>query len=110
MAVFGLRATVQTQALMALLVVVLAGAAHISKNPFQVRILHRLELYGLITAFVTLYFGMFFFTKDVEESPFAEAWQVVCLTGLRRGKIKGQLYEIGDVARSQPPLWGTRIH
>ena len=47
---------------------------------------------------------------DVEESPFAEAWQVVCLTGLRRGKIKGQLYEIGDVARSQPPLWGTRIH
>jgi hypothetical protein len=68
-AVFGLRATVQTQALMALLVVVLAGAAHITNNPFQVAILHRLELFGLITAFVTLYFGMFFFTKDVEESP-----------------------------------------
>ena len=69
-AVFGLRATVQTQALMALLVVLLAGAAHIYAKPFDIPILDRLELYGLITAFITLYFGMFFFTRDVEESPF----------------------------------------
>ena len=69
-AVFGLRATVQTQALMALLVVLLAAAAHIYAKPFDVVILDRLELYGLITAFITLYFGMFFFTRDVEESPF----------------------------------------
>ena len=68
-AVFGLRATVQTQALMALLVVVLAGAAHIAKSPFSIPILNKLELYGLVTAFVTLYFGMFFFTKDVVVSP-----------------------------------------
>ena len=67
-AVFGLRATVQTQALMALLVVLLAAAAHIYAKPFDVVILDRLELYGLITAFITLYFGMFFFTKDVEEN------------------------------------------
>jgi hypothetical protein len=69
-AVFGLRATVQTQALMALLVVLLAAAAHVQLKPFDVRILDKLELYGLLTAFTTLYFGMFFFTRDVENSPF----------------------------------------
>jgi hypothetical protein len=69
-AVFGLRATVQTQALMALLVVLLAASAHVALKPFDVKILDKLELYGLITAFTTLYMGMFFFTRDVEESPF----------------------------------------
>ena len=69
-AVFGLRATVQTQALLALFVVLMASSAHIYAKPFDVRILDRLELYGLITAFITLYFGMFFFTKDAENSPF----------------------------------------
>jgi len=69
-AVFGLRASVQTQALMSLFVVLMAGAAHIYAKPFDVPILDRLELYSLVTAFVTLYFGMFFFTSDVEESPF----------------------------------------
>ena len=69
-AVFGLRATVQTQALMALLVVLVAAAAHVHLKPFDVTILDKLELYGLLTAFTTLYFGMFFFTRDVEESPF----------------------------------------
>ena len=69
-AVFGLRASVQTQALMSLFVVLMAGAAHIYAKPFDVQILDRLELYSLLTAFITLYFGMFFFTSDVEESPF----------------------------------------
>jgi hypothetical protein len=64
-AVFGLRASVQTQALMALLVVLLAASAHVHLKPFDVSILDRLELYGLVTAFITLYFGMFFFTRDV---------------------------------------------
>ena len=58
-AVFGLRATVQTQALMALLVVLLAATAHVALKPFDVKILDKLELYGLLTAFTTLYFGTF---------------------------------------------------
>ena len=53
-AVFGLRASVQTQALMALLVVLLAASAHVSLKPFDVPILDKLELYGLLTAFTTL--------------------------------------------------------
>lgn len=69
-AVFGLRASVQTQALMSLLVVVLATAAHVYAKPFESNILDKLEAYSLTTSFVTLYFGMFFFTRDVEESPF----------------------------------------
>ena len=80
-AVFGLRATVQTQALMALLVVLLAGAAHIYAKPFDVPVLDRLELYGLLTAFITLYFGMFFFTQDVENSPFFLAVITIIIMG-----------------------------
>ena len=69
-AVFGLQASVETQALLALLVVVLASAAHVIAKPYseQFVVLDHLETAGLITAFITLYFGMFFFTKDVEEN------------------------------------------
>ena len=63
-AVFGLRATVQTQALMALLVVLLAAAAHVQLKPFDVQILDKLELYGLLTGalrlFVNFYFSIIF--------------------------------------------------
>ena len=70
-AVFGLQASVETQALLALLVVVLASAAHVIAMPFSDKfaVLDKLERAGLVTAFITLYFGMFFFTKDVEKNP-----------------------------------------
>lgn len=72
-AVFGLQASVETQALLALLIIVLAFAAHVMLKPFSLKfaVLDRLERFGLVTAFITLYFGMFFFTKDVETN---ESW------------------------------------
>ena len=68
-ATFGLRATVQTQGMLALLVVAIALVAHLNYRPFDERVLDRLELYGLITAFIILYSGMFYFTDDVVIAP-----------------------------------------
>ena len=55
-AVFGLQASVETQALLALLVVVLASAAHVIVKPFSGKfaVLDKLERAGLVTAFITL--------------------------------------------------------
>ena len=55
-AVFGLQASVETQALLALLVVVLASAAHVIAKPFSDKfaVLDKLERAGLVTAFITL--------------------------------------------------------
>ena len=68
-ATFGLRCTVPTQGLLALLVISLSLAAHLKLRPHQDVTLDKLEFYGLSAAFVTLYFGMFFFTDDVVFQP-----------------------------------------
>ena len=54
-ATVGLRATVQTQGMLALLVISISLAAHLQFKPFDEPSLDRLELYGLITAFIILY-------------------------------------------------------
>ncbi len=68
-ATFGLRATVQTQGMIALLVLMLALTGHLIYQPYDEPILDRLEFFGLGAATVTLYFGMFFFTDDVVFAP-----------------------------------------
>jgi hypothetical protein len=68
-ATFGLRATVQTQGMLALLVLMLALTGHLIFQPYDEPILDRLEFFGLGAATVTLYFGMFFFTDDVVFAP-----------------------------------------
>ncbi len=68
-ATFGLRATVQTQGMLALLVLMLALTGHLIYQPYDEPILDRLEFFGLGAATVTLYFGMFFFTDDVVFAP-----------------------------------------
>lgn len=54
-ATVGLRATVQTQGMLALLVISISLAAHLQFKPFDEPSLDRLELYGLVTAFIILY-------------------------------------------------------
>ena len=68
-ATFGLRATVPTQGLLALFVISMAMAAHLKLRPHEDDSLDKLEFYGLTAAFITLYFGMFFFTDDVVFAP-----------------------------------------
>ena len=68
-ATFGLRATVQTQGMLALLVMAVAMTAHLKLQPYDEPMLDRLEFFGLGAATVTLYFGMFFFTEDVVFAP-----------------------------------------
>ena len=68
-ATFGLRASVQTQGMLALFVISVALGAHLKYQPFDEPVLDRLEVYGLGAAFTTLYFGMFFFTDDVVFAP-----------------------------------------
>ena len=68
-ATFGLRSTVQTQGMLALLVMALALTAHLKLQPYDDPILDKLEFFGLGAATVTLYFGMFFFTEDVVFAP-----------------------------------------
>ena len=68
-ATFGLRATVQTQGMLALLVLMLALTCHLIYRPYDEPSLDHLEFFGLAAATVTLYFGMFFFTDDVVFAP-----------------------------------------
>jgi hypothetical protein len=68
-ATFGLRASVQTQGMLALLVVAVALVVHLNLRPYDEYVLDRLELYGLISSFIILYCGMFYFTDDVVIAP-----------------------------------------